>query len=98
MTKYPVDENTKYMTELCVNFKYVKNLYPKRIFERAVYKEFEGHLMPVPVGYDQYLRMAFGDYMQLPPKDERVPKHDAVFVDLNNSYKEYKGIYYCVEK
>lgn len=98
MTKYPVDENTKYMTELCVNFKYVKNLYPKRIFERAVYKEFEGHLMPVPVGYDQYLRMAFGDYMQLPPKDERVPKHDAVFVDLSNSYKKYKGIYYCVDK
>ena len=28
--------------------------------------------MPVPIGYDEYLKMAFGDYMKLPPQEQRV--------------------------
>ena len=54
-------------------------------------------MMPIPVGYDTYLKMAFGDYMKLPPKDKQVPKHEAVKVDVNNSYNKYKGKYYCVK-
>lgn len=98
MAKYPINEDTKYITELCVTYKYMKNLYPKDFFEDVVYKEFEGHLMPLPIGYDGYLSMAFGDYMKLPPEEERVPKHDAVYINLRQSYKEFKGIYYCVDK
>lgn len=42
-------------------------------------------------GYDTYLKMAFGDYMTLPPEEKQIPKHDAVKIDLENSYKIYKG-------
>lgn len=97
MTKYPINNETKYVTELCVTYKYMKNQYPKEFFERAVYKQFEGYQMPLPIGYDGYLRMAFGDYMKLPPKEDRVPKHDAVYINLNEGYKKFKGIHYCVE-
>lgn len=97
MTKYPIEE-CDYITELCVRYNYMVNEYPKEIFASAVYKEFEGYQMPIPVGYDTYLKMAFGDYMELPPEDKQVPSHDGVYVDVNRGYKEFKGIYYPVER
>ncbi len=33
--------------------------------------------------------------MQLPPVEQRVAKHDAVFADLHTPYKEYRGIHYA---
>jgi len=54
--------------------------------------------MPIPVGYDEYLKMAFGDYMQFPPKEKQKPEHNVVYCDLEKSYKKYKGIYYCKNK
>ena len=72
------------------------NQYPAEIFAKAEWVDFEGLKMPVPAGYDTYLKMAFGDYMQLPPEEDRVPAHEAVKIDLDHSYKIYKGKYYCV--
>ena len=54
--------------------------------------------VPIPVGYDRYLRTAFGDYMQLPKEADRKPMHEAVFLDCANGYEKYKGRYYCVDK
>lgn len=97
MSKYSI-EDCDHITELVTGFRYMKLKYPKEIFEKAVYKEFEGYEMPIPVGYDRYLKMAFGDYMVLPPKEMQIPKHDAIYINLNESYKRYKGIYYCVDR
>ena len=94
MTQYPI-EKCDYITELCTGPHYMKNEYPKEIFDHAVYKEFENELFPVPAGYDQYLRMAFGDYMELPPVEKRVCHHAYEYMDMKNSYRNYKGIYYC---
>lgn len=94
MTKYRI-EDCEYVTELCAGVHYMKNEYPKKAFEKAVLKRFEGYDMPVPAGYDDYLRIAFGDYMTLPPKEKQVAHHDVIICDLDRSYKEYRGIYYC---
>lgn len=94
MTRYRI-EDCDSITELCAGPGYMKNRYPKSAFQSAVYKDFEGEQMPLPVGYDDYLRIAFGDYMQLPPKEKQVAHHDAVLIDLDHSYKTYKGKYYC---
>ena len=92
MTKYKIDDCAN-ITELCSGPGYMKNKYPKQIFAAAVEKEFEGELMPLPIGYDEYLRIVFGDYMQLPPEEKRGAHHDAVLYDLEHSYRDYKGKY-----
>lgn len=97
MTKYPI-EQCDFITELCVRYNYMVNEYPKEIFATAVYKEFEGEMLPLPVGYETYLHMAFGDYMTLPPEEDRVPSHDGICIDLEHGYKTYKGIYYPKER
>ena len=51
--------------------------------------------MPVPVGFDLYLKIVFGDYMKLPPEEKRVTEHDGLIIDTEKSYLEYKGKYYC---
>ena len=97
MTKYPISECNK-ITELCSGAHYMQNEYPKEAFDHAVMHAFEDTEMPLPCGYDAYLRMAFGDYMQLPPEDKRKPHHDAEFFDLNTPCAQYKGVKYCVEE
>ena len=94
MTKYSI-RDCDAITEICAGPHYLKNRYPKECFAEAVYHVFEDTKMPIPVGYDQYLRIAFGDYMTPPPKEKQVPGHDAVFIDTERSYLEYKGVYYC---
>lgn len=97
MTKYSV-KNSNYLTELCVTWKYMKIRYPKDIFigERRV--KFEDGYFPIPYKAEEYLNMAFGDFMKLPIEQERVPKHDAILIDLENSYKKYKGEFYIIEE
>ena len=93
MTKYKI-EDCEYVTELCSGPYYMKKKYSAKDFSDTVYLDFEGYKMPAMVGYDAYLSEAFGDYMQLPPENERVCHHELEFVDTDNSYKNYKGKYY----
>jgi lipopolysaccharide cholinephosphotransferase len=37
--------------------------------------EFEGHKMPLLRNYDAILQHQFGDYMKLPPPEDRVARH-----------------------
>ena len=82
MTRYPIRE-CRYITELCSGPYYMKKKYRKEWFEKAVFVDFEGRKMPIPIGYDGYLREAFGDYMQLPPKEKQKAHHDCVLLDLD---------------
>lgn len=88
MTKYKLGEN-KCITELCAGPHWMTKEYPKRIYSGVDYVTFEGLRMPCMSGYDEYLTIVFGDYMQLPPKEERVPHHDIAYLDLNTPCIEY---------
>lgn len=47
-------------------------LAPRSCFEGTVDLEFEGHLIPAPVGYEEWLSIKFGkDYMTPPPPEKR---------------------------
>lgn len=93
MTKYRI-EDCDAITELCSGPNYMRNRYPKEIFQEELFVEFDNYKMPIPVGYDKYLKIAFGDYMILPPEKDRVAAHEFIFMDLDNSYENYKGVYY----
>lgn len=89
MTKYSISESN-YITELCSGPYYMKKIYEKSWFEDNLFVDFENTKMPIPVGYDGYLKTAFGDYMKLPTEDKRKPHHDCLFMDLDNSYLSHK--------
>ena len=47
----------------------------KEWFDKTVLVEFEGRKYAAPVQYDEYLKMQYGNYMQLPPEEKRI-SHD----------------------
>lgn len=88
---------SKYDCESSEYVRYLNNPPMKRnFFDKEVWVEFEGTIMPVPENYHDFLWAEFGDYMQLPPLHSRKPKTDCLaFYDLDNGYEKYKGIHYC---
>lgn len=44
---------------------------PKKVYEKG-YADFEGHSFCIPKDYDTWLKAFFGDYMRIPPENERV--------------------------
>lgn len=59
----------------------IKGVFPKAWFERAAEISFEGRTYRVPVNYHEVLTRLYGDYMQLPPEEDRIAHH---------FYKAYK--------
>lgn len=53
----------------------------KEWFSSYVFMPFENIDVKVPIGYDEFLKVYYGDYLQLPPVENRVPSH---------GYKLYK--------
>ncbi len=51
--------------------------HQKEWFAKSLMHKFEQGLFPIPQGYDALLKNVYGDYMKLPPEDERVAKHHA---------------------
>lgn len=61
------------------NFVYwMENYYmcSSAVFDEYIDAEFEGENFMIIKRYDEYLRCIYGDYMKLPPENERIPKHD----------------------
>ena len=53
----------------------VKDMYLRKWFENYVYQPFEKYQFRIPAEYDRVLRHTYGDYMQLPPVEERTGHH-----------------------
>lgn len=72
LSKYKVENSDLlYATE---NYK-PSCLIPKEWFNETEEKLFEGTLFTVPKEWDKLLTYEYGDYMQLPPEDERISHH-----------------------
>lgn len=66
-----------------------KYTFPAELFESTVDLPFEDTRIKCPAGYEEYLRLQFGDdYMELPPEEKRMSHHTET-VDIHKSYKQY---------
>lgn len=52
---------------------------------------FEGREVNAPQEWDLYLRHIYGEYMELPPVEQRTGHHYVTVADLDNSYLKYTG-------
>ena len=92
MTKYDWDTSDKC---ICITstFHELTTPFPKAWF-CARKAEFEDIVANIPSSAEEYCKELYGNYMQLPPIEDRHPRHNTVLIDLENSYTKYKGKYY----
>ena len=57
-------------------YDFEKEIQLKKNTEEYIDAKFENLTVMIFKNYDEILRTTFGDYMQLPPESERVPKHN----------------------
>ena len=68
-----------------------REIVPKVWFDDFEKVEFESSYFSAPKEWDKYLTRIYGDYMELPPEEKRVPHHYVELIDLNNPYTMYRN-------
>ena len=66
-----------------------KEIIPREWVQDTIQMEFEGIKVNVSDKFDEWLTYVYGDYMSLPPENERVGHHYVDIFDMNKSYTEY---------
>ena len=56
--------------------------WEKEWAQRTSQVEFEGRSLMAPADPDAVLRMLYGDYMELPPEEKRVPSHSSMEIQI----------------
>lgn len=62
--------------------------YPADLFNHLERIPFNGKEYYAFRERDLFLRIRYGNYMELPPEDERVWKHYPILVDFQRNYEE----------
>ena len=61
-------------------------VYNKHIYDQTVWLDFEDIKVPAPVGWDEYLRVQYGDNYMTPMKDPTL--HGNLVIDAYRDYRE----------
>lgn len=80
--------STKSYSSICGAYGYFKEIVPNSFFETFIEVPFEDTTFMAVASYDFYLRQVFGDYMQLPPEDQR-RTHSMVEVDFGDFFERH---------
>ncbi len=68
------DENTSDVSIICWMLN-SKLKFPKELFSKSCEIKFEDYYFKCPIGYDVILKIRYGNYMELPPVEQRVKHH-----------------------
>lgn len=66
-----------------------RHLIPREYFGAGIEMKYEDLQMIVPVQYDKFLTIIYGNYMTLPPQEKQVSHHETLLIDVAKSYKDY---------
>ena len=66
----------------------IKTPLPAGLFDRYVRLPFEDGQFMCTALWDEYLKVKFGDYMALPPEEERSWQHHPILLDFEHDYHE----------
>ena len=76
-------QNCKYVMNLnSIGSDGAKETYPVSDFRSLKRVKFESYLLPISSHYDRMLKQIYGNYMKLPPKTDRVTRHDLKKIKL----------------
>ena len=89
ITKY--NENHEYSLILIETMRSLKRIYPNDLFDNLIELQFEDDQFLCFENWNDKLRIDFGDYMTLPPEEERHPPHHAVLIDFERDYQEIQN-------
>ncbi len=70
------NKNTNYMVYNWPTYGCKKEVFLKEYYMNYTRKKFRNINAMVSKDYDKILKTIFGDYMKLPPEEERIPKHN----------------------
>ena len=87
LEKWIVKHEDKYMNksvkEGCfLSDGYKRNHYNYDCLLNLTTTDFEGYQFSIPQDYEHFLITQYGDYMQLPPEDERINHHKIIEIDF----------------
>ena len=66
-----------------------KEVVPRKVFGKPVLYPFEDTMLYGPEDACSYLTCVYGDWQELPPKSEQIPRHDYLYLDLAQPYRQY---------
>ena len=65
------NEKTKLVGLPSGRYHYFGEIYPREAMMEAMWVPFENTTLPIPKGYDIYLKTLYRDYMTIPPEEKR---------------------------
>lgn len=68
------NRNSKYVCNLVLG-NGIDSVFNRSCILDKTMVEFEGKSYYTMIGYEEYLKRTYGDYMKLPPKEKQVPHH-----------------------
>lgn len=86
MTQWNNDKKL-YLVVPCT-VKFCKKYYPADLFDEYVLTDFNGRQYYRTKNFQGFLESMYGDYMTLPPVEERTWKHHPILIDFENTYEK----------
>lgn len=75
-SKYASSDESNFVGEIdLMTYGADRSVWPRELFSGSLMLSFERREYRVASGFDQILRVTYGDYMELPPEEKRVTHH-----------------------
>ncbi len=81
--------SSEYWVSIADGDSFEQNKAKKSVYGKPRYIDFEDTKLPVPEKTDEYLKKFYGNYMEIPSKEQiKAKEHTPYFLDLNLPYEE----------